>query len=468
MKTYPLFSVGQQGRSPNFTAQSRINMLLQVQPDGDKQKLVMFARPGKTLFTSVPGGSPCRGLIVYNDLLYTVVRGILKEINNSGTITDRGTAGTIVTTSGRVDFATDGTVIVLVDGTKGYTYTIASNTLAEITDADFPDGARTVTWLSGYFVVEFGSAFYWSIDGTTWDPLDTQAAESEPDQVVRVFADHGQLCAFGTSTTEFYEVVASEPTFSRIAGATIEFGLAARWSLTKFNDSLACLMKNRMGQVQVMQLKGYTPTPISNPALDYIINNYSTVSDATAFSYMEGGHPILQVNFPTEGKSWFYDASTNVWSAAEYGTEGARDRGEIAANLVNRRLVSDFENGNIYELDSDVYADNGMAFACEVVGRHVSDDMNRIIVDQLVLDVEVGIGNAAVTEPQVMLQISKDNGHTWGAELWKSLGKTGETKKRVQWQRLGIGRDFLFKFRLADAAKKMLVGASLRVESTET
>jgi hypothetical protein len=50
----------------------------------------------------------------------------LYEINNAGTATARGT---LSTTTGRVDMATDGDVILIVDGTKGYTYTIATTTL---------------------------------------------------------------------------------------------------------------------------------------------------------------------------------------------------------------------------------------------------------------------------------------------------------------------------------------------------
>jgi hypothetical protein len=40
---------------------------------------------------------------------------------------------------------------------------------------------------------------------------------------------------------------------------------------------MACLWKNRMGQVMVAKLSGYLPEKISTPDLDSIINGYSTL-----------------------------------------------------------------------------------------------------------------------------------------------------------------------------------------------
>ncbi|MER8124671.1 hypothetical protein ABS198_20540, partial [Acinetobacter baumannii] len=92
--------------------------------------------------------------------------------------------------------------------------------------------------------------------------------------------------------------------------------------LAKFDDSLAGLMKNRMGQVQVMAAVGHSLKKISTEELDSIINGYPSVADATAYSYMLGGHPMYQINFPAAGKSWLYDGSTGLWSPLESGLSG--------------------------------------------------------------------------------------------------------------------------------------------------
>ncbi|MCZ2909643.1 hypothetical protein NYY60_19255, partial [Acinetobacter baumannii] len=132
--------------------------------------------------------------------------------------------------------------------------------------------------------------------------------------------------------------------------------------------SLAGLFKNRMGQVQVMILAGHALQPLEGRDRNFTaaINSYATVTDATALAYMLGGHPMFQINFPTAGKSWLYDAASNNWTELQSGLAGGRHRGEIGIEYLNKILVSDYENGNIYEVMPDVYTDNGQPRPYEI------------------------------------------------------------------------------------------------------
>lgn len=67
------------------------------------------------------------------------------------------------------------------------------------------------------------------------------------------------------------------------------------------------------------------------------------------------------------------------------------------------------------------------------------------------------------TGAQVMLQVSKDGGHTFGNELWQQMGKEGDYKKQLSWRRLGVSRDFVFRVRVTDPAKVVLINAALDV-----
>ena len=58
-----------------------------------------------------------------------------------------------------------------------------------------------------------------------------------PDELIRVFADGGQLMLFGDKTTESWgNSGAADFPFAIIGGAASEWGLAARWSLAKFDN----------------------------------------------------------------------------------------------------------------------------------------------------------------------------------------------------------------------------------------
>lgn len=462
MPIVPLFGIGQQGKSPTVSAQRHLNLYAEITPEGEKSRVTFHGTPGLRLFTAF-GETPVRGYIVVGSLIYCVHRNTLYTVNNAGARSPLQTLGTI---TGRVMMAYNGTQIAIVDGTNYYVYTIGTNTLDTVTtnliatpiDVTFQDGYGILTFADGRFQI---TAAY---DFKTLDALEFATAESNPDGLVRGIADHGELVLCGELTVEFWgNSGAQDFPYSNIRGATLEFGLAAAHSLTKFNDSLAGLFKNRMGQVQVMVMAGHALQKISTQELDSLINGYASVSDATAYSYMLGGHPMYQLNFPTAGKSWLYDASTQLWSPLESGLSGERHRGAMEISFIDQILVTDYQNGNVYVLDPDVYTDNGVPIAREIITRHFNEGFRPLSVFALQVDFETGVGleNGQGSNPQAMLQVSKDNGHTWGNERWTSIGAIGQYLTRAIWRRLGMARDWVFKIRVTDPVKVVITSASI-------
>lgn len=457
----PLFGLGQQGKSPHVTAQRHLNLYAEITPEGEKSRVAFYGTPGLLLFTSF-GDTPIRGWIAVGDYLYCVHRGTFWQVDNAGTKTNRGT---LSTTTGRVRLAYNGTQIAMVDGTSMYCFTIATNAFVTVASGLFANPID-ITYQDSYGIAIFRNSQFRQISGlgdfTTWDALDFDSAESNPDGLVRILSDHDELVCPGTLTTEFAgNTGAVDFPFKPFSGSALEYGLAAPDSLTKYNDSLAGLWKNEMGQVQVMVMRGHAPTPISTPEIDSLINGYATVSDATAFSYMLGGHPMYQINFPAAGKSWLFDSTTGLWSELESGLAGARHRGEMRLDYLNKPRITDYENGNIYTLDADTYTDNGTPIKRQIIGRHAFKGHARSSISRLQLDMETGVGliDGQGADPQAMLQISKDDGGTWGAELWRSIGGIGNRAARVVWNRLGSAYHWLFKITITDPIKVVITGA---------
>ncbi len=457
----PLMGLGFQNKSPNVTSQTRVNLYLEFVPEGEKIKVAAYGTPGLELFVDF-GSTPVRAHYPVGNYNYVVHRGTLWEVNNAGTKTSRGS---LLTTSGRCSMSDNGAQVMIVDGTYGYIYTIATTTLAQITDGDFPANPTTVTFEGGYFLVSSDNGrFYKSslYDGTVWDALDYATAESNPDGLIRVEQDHGDVVLFGDVTVEFWgNTGALDFPYSRIAGANVEWGLAARWSVTKFDNTLMFLGKNRMGEVQVVRLNGYQPQRVSTHELENIFNS-GTNSDATGLSYLVDGHPMYQINFPTLLRSFLYDGSTNAWS--ELKSSGSRHLAEIGSNFLSSKYVSDHATGKIYKLRNDVYTDNGASIVRELTGRHFERNMDWFTVNQFILDMEAGVGLDAGqgSNPQVMLQYSTDNGHTWSEELWTTAGAIGTYTTRAEWWRLGRGRDFVFRVRISDPIKVVITGAGMK------
>jgi hypothetical protein len=207
-----------------------------------------------------------------------------------------------------------------------------------------------------------------------------------------------------------------------------------------------------MGECQVVILNGYTPQPVGGQDFLDAINKYSTVNDATAFSYMNNGHSFYQINFPTAGKSWLYDGSSKTW--AELQSDTGRHRANMGVFFINRMIVADYSTGKLYTLDKTVYTDNGAMIPREITSRHLYGE-DYIPIAQLWIDMETGVGlvSGQGSDPQVSLQASEDRGHTWSMEIPRSGGQIGVFKQTVFWNRLGSSPSWTFKIRVTDPIK---------------
>lgn len=457
LKPVPLFGTGNEGKSPPVSAQRRVNLYSEV--DLDTATLKMYPRPGLTVFCDF-GANASRGVYQCGNLMYVVNNRTLWEVAADGTQTSRGT---LEATTGRVDMVDngEGNQLLIVDGTYGYIYDLVSHVFAKITDVDFVAG-DTCDFLNGYFIVarsdsaEFGLSDLYN--GLSWDALSFATAESSPGNLVRVKVENGNVILFKAQNTEFWgDSGAADFPFARIGSSAIEWGLASRWSLCDFMDSQIFLRKNRLGAVQVCVLSGYSAQPVSTPEMDYLFSTY-TAESATAFAYMVSGHPMYQISFPADDVTWVYDGLTKEWHNAQFGNAG-RHRGEIQINFLDHSYVTDYDIGKLYLIDQDTYTDDGTTIVREVVCKHVkSGDFLRIA--QLWLEMESGVGlqTGQGSDPQVMLQISRDGGKTWGAEVWRTFGAVGEYLTRAVWNRLGRAREWSFKFRVTDPVKTVFIG----------
>lgn len=457
-----LFGLGIQSRSKAVANARLQNVYIENRPMGEKSEVVAYGIPGLDLFSDA-GDTPWRGHIPVEttNFFYGVHRGTLYKVDNSGA---RTSLGALNTTSGRVGMAHDGDVILIVDGTNGYTYKISTSTFAQIADPDFLNGAKTCAWLDQLFIVEDGTEFATSPDGAAWDATERAVAESSPDGIQRVIADHGELNVLGPISTEYWVTTpAVDFAFQPIKSAAAEWGCAAPWSVCKANDSLTWLGKNSDGQVSVVRLNGHVPQVISTPDLDQIINGYSTVSDATGLAYKVGGHPFYQLNFPSADASWLYDGLSNRWTPIKSAGMG-RHRAEIGIQYLSRTIVSDSSNGRLYKLNPSTFTENGESIEVELISETVrAPDGERFPVDRLRLDMETGVGatSGQGVIPQVMLAVSRDGGNTYGSEMWANAGEIGKYKTRVEWRRLGTSDQWTFKIRVTDPIKKVFVSASV-------
>jgi len=247
----------------------------------------------------------------------------------------------------------------------------------------------------------------------------------------------------------------------KINAAPTEAGLAARWSLSKIKGSVVGLFRDRSGTLSVNVLQGYNLEPISTSDIDYIFNNYTLVDNAVGFAYVLNGFSFYQITFPNEIATWLYSFDSKSWCQLKsYGYD--RHIGNLAVAFRNKLIFSSFNSNALYRIDTDIYTDNGILIEREITGAHsFSPSQNYLSISRLRLDLEGGVGltSGQGDNPEIMLSISRDRGHTWGNELRTTIGRLGNYMHRAEWRRLGIARDWVFKIRITDSVKCVIIGA---------
>lgn len=218
-------------------------------------------------------------------------------------------------------------------------------------------------------------------------------------------------------------------------------------------------------------VQGFNMKKVSTEDIDNIIRGFTVWQDAVAFGYILDGHKMYQITFPTAERSFLYDVTTDFWFELQTGVSlSARHMANFGITFNTFTFVSDTTTGTIYKLDPTVYTDNGTPIKRQLTSRHVNMDGNRFGIDEVYLDMETGVGiqYGQGSDPQIMMQISKDGGRTFGTERWRSIGKVGQYKSpRVEWDRLGASQDFVFQWTMTDPVKFTIVGGSVKIRQEE-
>jgi hypothetical protein len=86
----------------------------------------------------------------------------------------------------------------------------------------------------------------------------------------------------------------------------------------------------KRGQRVAILATGYAPQRISTAAIEKAWEAYATVSDAVAYTIIQGGHEFWVISFPTRNATWVYDATLGEWHQRGWGGVVATT---IAANV---------------------------------------------------------------------------------------------------------------------------------------
>ena len=394
----PILGQAYVARSVNAADNRLVNLFPEILPDAGQTGGFLNRAPGLRLLATV-GTGPIRGLWTHTTNgkdAYVASGNEFYKIYPDYTYVKLGD----ISGTGPVSIADNGVQIAIACNPDLFIYTEASNTFVQATT---PAGAVTVSYIDGYFVYnQPDSQILWVtnlFDGTITDPLAFAAAESSPDRVIACVTNNREVWVFGEGTTEVWYDAATTPfPLAPIQGAYNEIGCVAAFSIAKLDNSLFWLGTDPRGFGIVYRNQGYTGKRVSTHAVEYAIQNYPTLADAVAYTYQQEGHAFYVLNFPTADRTWVYDVATQGWHERAGLNEAGvftRNRGNCQMSFNEETIVGDYENGNLYAFDLDVYSDNGQPQKWLRSWRALppnTNNLKRTAHHTLQLNCETGVG----------------------------------------------------------------------------
>ena len=487
-------------------AQECINFFPEIdpmKPQGERGVIALYPTAGLIQRVGL-ANAPVRGMRALSGgkYLVAVAGSTVYSVDNSWNV---ALIGTLTTNTNPVSITDnimtgDGLTAYIVDGENRYTWIAATNTFATLPSTDGAwQGATICDVIDGYVVYNQPGTQNWANTD-----LDSQLSTSAlygskngaPDPIVGLICDHRQVYLLGEKTTETWvDVGGTIPSittfpFQRISGTMMQHGVAAPFSVARFDESVMFVGRDDRGTATIGMIQGYQYVRLSTHAVENTLQDVY-VDDAIAFTHQLVGHEMYVVTFPSADLTWVYDYSTKLWHkwlSWENG-EFHRHRSNCAAFFNNQNLVGDYENGAIYEVNLEVYTDNGNTIRRVRRCPHLVSDLQRFYFDELQIQFQPGVGlvnnvnpfysvagiaiagvaiagssspTTSGVNPQAMLRWSNDGGSTYSNEHWVSIGQIGAYKNRAMWRRLGYARDRIFEVVVTDPVKAVIVSANLK------
>ncbi len=437
--------------SINFDNQRSINLFpVKSETGTSKDQFMLCPTPGRAIFCDL-SSAPIRGEYNTIDRAFVVSYDTLYELFSDGTSVVRGTLETF---SGNVSMVDNGLELIIVDGTPtgGWILTLDTNDYDQIVDEGF-EGATTVTFVSGYFLINRPNSGIYQIsepyDGMTWDPTMFANAEGSPDNLVAVVTVHQQTFLIGGNTIQVVVNTGASPfPFENVQGVFIEYGATAAFGVQQIANTIFWAGNDKSGANVIWMAEGYQPRRISTTAIENYLSQYD-ITNATSYSYQENGHYFYIISIPNAPTSLVYDITMEQWHERAVWNPASgffeRDRANFHMYIFGKHLVSDYENGKIYEQSVNYNDDAGTLIKRTRTLPYFTDDLEFLYFQYFQIDMQTGVGlgydaNPENMDPHITLRWSSDGGHTWSTEISRPIGKVGEYSTRARWDMLGRSR----------------------------
>lgn len=395
--------------------------------NGSETQFSLRSVLGQEAFSDVGvsvGATP-RAAVVDGDTLYVSSNGALFEVTTAGVATNKATISDSALTSMA---ANSGVIAMAVNGTyktwDGTTLTTpATGNFASIGSVDYVKGYTIYTQKDG-------RKWGWSdlLDAETLPALNFATAEARDDNCLRILGLSGNAWIFKERSIEVWYPTgeAGANAFYPIGGGVTDIGLKAYSLVAKFPGGAFFVGSDNVAYVTVDS--AINPVSAKHPGVtESIVND----DPQACFYYEDGAHKFCVVTF-SDRPAWVLDITTGEWHERSEGVLGAWTASD--AVYFNAGWKTIHTTGKIYSM-----VKNGADVESPLIRRAVSSTLytgTPFRVSKLQVFGRVGWSDIG-RDATCWLRVSRDRGHGYSTEIWRSLGDYGDFDREIVWRAMG-------------------------------
>ena len=371
--------------------------------------------------------------------LFAVYDSSLFKITSAGAVSEVGSVA-----GGNANISSNNSYLTIAAGGAFFTHlgTTQARTVTPLADVG------SVGYLDQYTLVteRSGRKWAWSdlADPTTFPALNFASAEATDDNLLRVIGVNGRVILFKQFGREIWYNTGQSGAnaFSRMAGGAKNIGLKGFDLVTKTDEALFYLGSDNIARIT---LDGFSEKKFSYPPVDAAIANDNPTE---CFYYEDEGQKFCVIRFG-DRPAWVLDLATGLWHEradgkdhAAWGLRGTAKLGDVWYGFT--------DSGAVLKLLRNNTDTAGMMRRTAVSETFYAEE--GATLDELEIYARTGFNDLG-RDAQMWVRLSRDGGHTWTLEKWRSLGTEGNYRQKAAWKAQGRFQQLTIEANISDPAE---------------
>lgn len=328
-------------------------------------------------------------------------------------------------------------LVIVLPGDTAYSYELSSDTLTTLNGVtNFLAPVIDCVNINGFWIfLQSGTnvVFHSNLnDSGTYNALDFYTA-IQTDDARAIMSYRGQLYVYGDKELiPFNYIGGANFVFNPASNANIPQGIRSLHGKINIRNAVCFLGSGYNEEPSVWIFQGGLPLKISTDAIDYLLQNLSSLDLDNAFflSHSQNGSDFVVLIAGDECVC--YDLSTGRWHERRSLISDSSRRWRVNSILQaeNSVFVWDFVDGRIGVLDDQVFQEYDTSVQRSATLQPFDNKGKFVQVKDLMVITDSGYGAEMVLD-------WTDDDSVWSNGISASAGSTGEYNRIVSWNRMG-------------------------------